>query len=104
VDDEVPRVLVIEDDPVAGRLISSHLSSSGYEPVEWLPARRGLEQSCRGQTACHYLDVTMTPVTGGKCSADSKLMSATADIPVIMVTLGGRESCWDDSRLRMGIS
>jgi PAS domain S-box-containing protein len=86
-DDGIPRVLVIEDDLAAGRLISSHLSSAGYEPVECYQPAEALETAARVRPHAITLDVKMKPLNGWEVLAQLKADERTSRIPVILVTI-----------------
>src|SRR5256712_2069571 len=55
--EEPPRVLVIEDDPVAGQLIQTHLTASGYEVVLCNEPGRAAEMAAELQPNAITLDI-----------------------------------------------
>jgi PAS domain S-box-containing protein len=85
--DESPRVLVIEDDPVAWQLIQSQLSSAGYEAVHCGDPERAAEMAANLHPDAITLDLLMKPINGWGVLAELKRERQTAKIPVIVVTI-----------------
>ncbi len=85
--DESPRVLVIEDDPVAWQLIQSQLVSSGYEAVHCSEPERAAEMAANLLPDAITLDLLMKPINGWEVLAGLKRDQRTAKIPVIVVTI-----------------
>src|SRR5712664_2870399 len=84
--EEPPRVLVIEDDPVAGQLIQTHLTASGYEVVLCNEPGRAAEMAAELQPSAITLDILMEP-TGWEVLVQLKNDARTARVPIIVVTL-----------------
>jgi PAS domain S-box-containing protein len=85
--DESPRVLVIEDDPVAWQLIQSQLVSSGYQAVHCSEPERAAEMAANLCPDAITLDLLMKPINGWEVLAGLKREQRTAKIPVIVVTI-----------------
>ncbi len=85
--DESPRVLVIEDDPVAWQLIQSQLVSSGYQAVHCSEPERAAEMAANLCPDAITLDLLMKPINGWEVLAGLKRDQRTAKIPVIVVTI-----------------
>ncbi len=85
--DESPRVLVVEDDPVAWQLIHSQLTSSGYEAVHCNEPQRAAEMAANLRPDAITLDLFMKPINGWEVLAALKSDRRTASIPVIVVTI-----------------
>src|SRR5712692_5956926 len=84
--EEPPRVLVIEDDAVAGQLIQTHLTASGYEVVLCNEPGRAAEMAAELQPDAITLDILMEP-TGWEVLVQLKNDARTARVPIIVVTL-----------------
>src|SRR5713226_8261701 len=84
--EEPPRVLVIEDDPVAGQLIQTHLTASGYEVVLCNEPGRAAEMAAELQPSAITLDILMEP-TGWEVLVQLKNDARTASVPIIVVTI-----------------
>src|SRR5712692_1837769 len=79
------RILVIEDDPVAGQLIRTHLTASGYEVVLCNQLGRGAEMAAEVQPDAITLDMLMEP-TGWELLVRLRNDARTASVPIILVT------------------
>ena len=84
--EETPRILVIEDDPVAGQLIQTHLTASGYEVVLCNQPGRAVEIVAELQPDAITLDILMEP-TGWEVLLQLKNDARTASVPIIVVTI-----------------
>ena len=84
--EEPPRVLVIEDDPVAGQLIQTHLTASGYEVVLCNEPGRAAEMAAELQPNAITLDILMEP-SGWEVLVQLKNDARTASVPIIVVTI-----------------
>src|SRR5437870_9704660 len=84
--EEPPRVLVIEDDPVAGQLIQTHLTASGYEVVLCNEPGRAAEMAAELQPDAITLDILMEP-SGWEVLVQLKNDARTASVPIIVVTI-----------------
>jgi DNA-binding response OmpR family regulator len=81
------RVLVVEDDPVAARLIEVQLQSEGFEVTVCDRPNSALELAAELQPRAITLDVLMNPTMGWEVLAQLKNDSRTSAIPVIIVTV-----------------
>jgi PAS domain S-box-containing protein len=84
---KAPRILVIEDDVVAGQLIQSQLASSGYETLRCDAPERATEMAAELQPNAITLDLLMKPVHGLEVLLQLKNDPRTSKIPVIVVTI-----------------
>ncbi len=84
---EAPRILVIEDDPVASQLIQSQLTSAGYEVVTCMQPERATEMAAELRPDAITLDVLMKPVDGLQVLLELKTDPRTARIPLIVLTI-----------------
>jgi len=84
---EPARILVIEDDPAAGRLIESQLNSAGYETLICDQPQRAVEIAAEFQPNGITLDLLMKPTNGWEVLVGLKRDPRTAGIPVIVISL-----------------
>lgn len=82
-----PRILVIEDDPVAGQLLMNQLSSCGYEPILCLESQRAFQMASELLPRAITLDLLMSPLTGWELLLELKNDPRTKDLPVIVVSI-----------------
>ncbi len=82
------RILVIEDDPAAGQLIQSQLTSSGYAAVVCDQPQHSAEIAAELQPDAITLDLLMKkPANGWEVLSQLKRDPRTASTPVIVVTV-----------------
>jgi PAS domain S-box-containing protein len=84
---EALRILVVEDDAAAAQLISSQLTSCGYEVVCCREPKRAREMAVEFQPDAITLDLLMRPVNGWEVLLEFKGDRRTSEIPVIVVTI-----------------
>ena len=82
-----PAVLVIDDDPTVLDLMHRSLSKDGYRVATAADGRNGLELARKHRPAVITLDVMMPGMDGWAVLTALKADPATADIPVIMMTV-----------------
>jgi CheY-like chemotaxis protein len=80
-------VLVIDDDPAVRELMQRSLGKDGYRVEVAADGRAGLEMAKRLRPAVITLDVMMPSMDGWAVLAALKADPATADIPVVMLTI-----------------
>src|SRR3979490_3093594 len=83
------RVLIVDDDPVARRLVENMVSRAGYEPVTAEGGDLALAMLTGGKTRidCVVLDLVMPDLDG--LGVLAKMREAGLDIPVIVQTAHG---------------
>src|SRR6266700_600492 len=83
------RVLIVDDDPVARRLVENIVSRSGYEPVTAEGGDLALAILTGGKTRidCVVLDLVMPDLDG--LGVLARMREAGLDIPVIVQTAHG---------------
>lgn len=84
---KAPRILVIEDNAVAGQLIQSQLAASGYETSRCDTPERATDMAAELQPNAITLDLLMKPVHGLEVLLQLKNDPRTSKIPVIVVTI-----------------
>jgi signal transduction histidine kinase/CheY-like chemotaxis protein len=82
-----PVVLVIDDDPTALDLLERTLEGAGVRVVKASDGREALNLARSLQPAAITLDVLMPGMDGWEVLNELKADAATADIPVIIVTM-----------------
>jgi signal transduction histidine kinase/CheY-like chemotaxis protein/streptogramin lyase len=82
-----PVVLVIDDDPSVCELMQRSLGKDGYRVEVAADGRTGLEMAKRLKPAVITLDVMMPSMDGWAVLTALKADPATADIPVVMLTI-----------------
>jgi signal transduction histidine kinase/CheY-like chemotaxis protein/ligand-binding sensor domain-containing protein len=82
-----PVVLVIDDDPSVCDLMQRSLGKDGYRVEVAADGRTGLEMAKRLMPAVITLDVMMPSMDGWAVLTALKADPATADIPVVMLTI-----------------
>src|ERR1043166_5297572 len=83
------RVLIVDDDPVARRLVENMVSRAGYEPITAEGGDLALALLTGGNTRvdCVILDLVMPDLDG--LGVLAKMREAGLDVPVIVQTAHG---------------
>jgi adenylate cyclase len=81
------RVLVIDDDPTAGELISGYLRQAGFSVITAANGRDGLELAREYHPIAITLDVIMPDMDGWTILAELRADPQLAEIPVVMATV-----------------
>lgn len=82
----LPKVLVIDDDPVVHDLMRRFLSKQGFQVEAAHTGKEGITKAHHSQPAAIILDVMMPEMDGWSVLTALKTDKALADIPVIMMT------------------
>ena len=80
------NLLVIDDDPMAIKLVRDLATASGYNVLTALNGRDGLEIAARHKPDIILLDIMMPEMDGYKVANILKTNAKTASIPIIMLT------------------
>ena len=90
--DDIPRLLVVDDDEAFARLLERTLSNAGYHVLWADSGERALE--VLGETAIDLvlLDICMPGIDGFETCRRITSNPATADTPVIFMTAQGRSN------------
>src|SRR4030095_4726739 len=80
-------VLVIDDDPAVRELMQRSLGKDGYHVEVAADGHTGIEMARRLKPSVITLDVMMPSMDGWAVLATLKADRATADIPVVMLTI-----------------
>ena len=84
---DMQTVLVVEDDPHSAELLSVYLEGAGYRTVVAHDGVEGLELARRLRPRAVVLDILLPRVDGWDLLARLKADSATADSPVVVVSM-----------------
>ena len=86
-----PTVLVIDDEPGIQDLMTQHLTGRGYRVIAADSGEVGIEKAKQEKPQLITLDVMMDGSDGWEVLQKLKADPATAEIPVVMVTILDRE-------------
>ena len=84
--ENVPTVLVAEDDPITSELIAECLTESGYSVVQAYDGDQAIELARKTIPFAITLDVVMPKKSGFDVLIELKNSPETRDIPVILIT------------------
>ncbi len=80
------KILVIDDDPVGGRLVEARLLNEGYDVSLVTNGEAGLEALRRERPALIILDIEMPEMNGYTFIIEMKKDEVLKDTPVIVLT------------------
>lgn len=80
------KILLIEDDPFVGRMYRRVFSMNGYEAIWVWNGADGLAKAKSEQPDLILLDIMMPVMNGLEVLDRLKEMTATRDIPVVILT------------------
>ena len=83
------NLLVIDDDPLAIKLVRDVAAAAGYDVSTALNGRDGLEMAARQKPDIILLDIMMPEMDGYKVANSLHTNVRTANIPIIMLTAVG---------------
>lgn len=91
-DSQAPLILIIDDDEVVLDLLKRNLETSGYRTITAKNGKLGLKKAKDHKPDAITLDVLMPHTDGWTVLSELKGDPATADIPVVMVTISEDKS------------
>ena len=94
------RILVVDDEAHILQVLSIKLRNAGYDVLTAKDGEEGYEVACREQPHLIITDFQMPYMTGLELCRALKDNSATANLPVIMLTARGY--ALDDADLEIG--
>jgi CheY-like chemotaxis protein len=93
-----PRILIVEDDPHSGWLLSAVLRRLGYDCEIARNGAEALEQVGSFEPEVILMDLMMPVLDGAEATRRLKTRSETRDIPVIILTAdatpAGEAAAW----------
>ncbi|MBX6364204.1 MAG: response regulator transcription factor [Gemmatimonadetes bacterium] len=84
--DGAPRVLVVEDERDIAALVAYHLTKEGYRVRTAADGEEGLESVASERPDLIVLDLMLPGFSGYEILGELRRRSATADIPVVVLT------------------
>jgi PAS domain S-box-containing protein len=84
---EGPLILVVEDDPAAGELLSHYLREHGYAVAHAVTGAQAVEMAERLRPAAITLDVLLPDQDGLEVLARLRAVADTEQIPVVVVSI-----------------
>jgi len=85
------RILVVDDDPAALRLVQYTLQQDGYEVITASNGLDGLRKASSEAPDVVVLDVMLPGIDGLEVASRLRAQPSTAGIPIIMVSAKARE-------------
>ena len=82
-------ILIVEDEPKNMTLTKDILKISGYETIEAVDGRQGVEKAKSAKPNLILMDIMMPKMDGYAACREIKADPATKNIPVIMLTAVG---------------
>ena len=82
----LPRILIVEDDPILGRMYSEKFKSEGYEVIAAQDGESGLKEARAGNIDMILLDVMLPRMSGIDLLEELRKDSTGKDINVIALT------------------
>ena len=82
-------ILIVEDEPKNMTLTRDMLKISGYETIEAVDGRQGVEKAKSAKPNLILMDIMMPKMDGYAACREIKADPATKNIPVIMLTAVG---------------
>ncbi len=93
----VARILCVEDNPQNMRLVRKILMSAGYEVLEAMDGKSGIELVERERPNLVLMDVNLPDIDGLEATTRLKAQQSVAHIPIVALTAnamhGDRERC-----------
>jgi two-component system phosphate regulon response regulator PhoB len=88
----VANILIVEDEEPVRSFLSQLLTEDGYQVREAIHGRQALELIDKERPDLVLSDVMMPVLNGAELCRQLKAREDTKDIPVILMTSGGRKS------------
>lgn len=87
----MPRVLIVEDDPLIARIVEIKLENRGYQVIRASDGQEGLEAIRQHKPDVVLLDVMMPVMDGYQVLRILRGEAEFTSLPVIMLTAKGQE-------------
>jgi DNA-binding response OmpR family regulator len=85
-EEEAPRILVVDDDPIVRRMVTGALARKGYVTEEAADGEEALRAIARRRPDALILDVEMPRLDGRETCRRLRARLETADLPILMLT------------------
>jgi len=100
---DMPKVLVVDDDPAAVELVASMIGPVGFEVIRAYGGEEGIQKSFSEHPDVLILDLMMPEVSGFDVVSRLKAYPATRNVPIIICT--SRDPTSEDiTRLRSDVT
>ena len=87
INDEAPRILIVDDEPVNRRVLENHLTVAGYEVTEVSTGKGALDSIEQGPLFdLVLLDIMMPEISGYEVCEKIREKHATSELPIILLT------------------
>ncbi len=84
--DPKPRILVVDDDPLASRLIARVARFGGFEVRECRGAKEAFREACSWQPDLVVADVRMPDIDGPELCVLLKAWPSTRHLPILLIS------------------
>jgi len=81
-----PKILIVDDDPLNTKLLSSMLAAGAYETITAMEGKTAVEKTRSEQPDLILMDIMMPVMDGYEATEILKQDPDTKDIPIIMIT------------------
>lgn len=88
----MPRILLVEDDASARRLVEFTLQQDGFDVITAGNGKEAIERAQREQPDAIVMDVMMPVMGGYEACLRLKEIPTTAYIPILILTAKGQEA------------
>jgi CheY-like chemotaxis protein len=82
-------ILIVEDEPKNQKLTRDLLKISGYETIEAVDGKQGVEKAKSAKPNLILMDIMMPKMDGYSACREIKADQSTKNIPVVMLTAVG---------------
>lgn len=89
--EQMPRVLVVEDDPQIARIVQIKLANNGYQVTLATDGGAGAREAVENPPDLVLLDIMMPVMDGYQVLRSIRANPSTSKVPVIMLTAKGQE-------------
>jgi DNA-binding response OmpR family regulator len=88
----MPKVLIVEDDSGAQRLVEFTLQQEGFEVITAANGQQGLEKAQFEQPDVIVMDIMMPVMSGLEACLRLKEVPTTSHIPILVLTAKGHDA------------
>jgi CheY-like chemotaxis protein len=88
----VPKILIVDDEPVIIELLQVNLKLEGYDIVTAADGQEALEKAAAERPDLIILDIMMPKMDGWTALAELLKDPSTADVPVIFLTARAQQA------------
>ncbi|MBI2042576.1 MAG: response regulator [Candidatus Nealsonbacteria bacterium] len=85
-DNQVKRILIIDDEEAVQKILISKLSGAGFEPLSAMDGKEGLKATKKERPDLILLDIVMPVMDGISYLKELKKDPEVKDIPILILT------------------